>query len=71
MSDDVAALSAALAAIVGAPVESVVRLSGGASRETWAFDARGRDGVRPLILQRRRAHGRRTPTSRGDRKSVV
>lgn len=34
-------------------VEGLVRLSGGASRETWAFDARCAGGeVRPLILRR-------------------
>ena len=34
-------------------VESLVRLSGGASRETWSFDLRRRDGtVVPLILRR-------------------
>ncbi|TDC68013.1 phosphotransferase family protein [Actinomadura sp. GC306] len=41
---------AALAARLGTPVSGLVRLSGGASRETWAFDADGR----PLILRRDR-----------------
>ena len=37
----------------GAEVAGLVRLSGGASRETWAFDAVGSDGsVVPLILRR-------------------
>lgn len=37
-------------------VGRMARLSGGASRETWAFDAVSRNGHRhPLILQRRRA----------------
>jgi aminoglycoside phosphotransferase (APT) family kinase protein len=37
----------ALAEVVGAPVTSLVRLSGGASRQTWRFEA----GGRPLIVQ--------------------
>ncbi|MFG2087372.1 phosphotransferase family protein [Spirillospora sp. NPDC048824] len=41
-------LDAALAARLGAAVSDLVRLSGGASRETWSFDADGR----PLILRR-------------------
>ena len=35
----------------GAEIRGVHRLSGGASRETWRFEADGR----PLILQRQRA----------------
>jgi aminoglycoside phosphotransferase (APT) family kinase protein len=43
-----------LAAALGGPeVRGLRRLSGGASRETWAFDADGR----PLILQRARPGG--------------
>jgi len=39
-------------------VEGLARLSGGASRETWAFDARSIDGTtRPMVLQRERAGG--------------
>lgn len=46
------ALGEGLRAITGATVvENVSRLSGGASRETWKFDADGR----PLILQRQRS----------------
>ena len=38
---------------VGTMIEGLVRLSGGASRETWSFDAILRDGSRkPLILKR-------------------
>jgi len=37
-----------LADLLGAPVDGVRRLSGGASRETWSFDCAGR----PLILRR-------------------
>nr|MBC8239779.1 phosphotransferase family protein [Alphaproteobacteria bacterium] len=37
----------------GTVVEDLVRLSGGASRETWSFDALKPDGTRqPLILKR-------------------
>jgi aminoglycoside phosphotransferase (APT) family kinase protein len=37
----------------GTKVEGLVRLSGGASRETWSFDAVPRDAARrPLILKR-------------------
>jgi len=54
-----AALGAALAGVLGtdaAEVTGLRRLSGGASRETWAFDAVGR----PLILQRERPGSLRT-----------
>lgn len=45
-------LSAALSAVLdGQPVTELRRLSGGASRETWQFEAAGR----PLILQRQRS----------------
>jgi aminoglycoside phosphotransferase (APT) family kinase protein len=52
-----AGLAPALAGALGleaVAVTGLVRLSGGASRETWAFDA----GGRPLILQRDRPGGR-------------
>jgi aminoglycoside phosphotransferase (APT) family kinase protein len=50
-TDPHAELNAALATVVGAhEVTGLVRLSGGASRETWRFVADGR----PLILQRQR-----------------
>jgi aminoglycoside phosphotransferase (APT) family kinase protein len=50
------ALAAALAAVLGArTVAGLRRMSGGASRETWAFDADGR----PLVLQRERPGGMR------------
>jgi aminoglycoside phosphotransferase (APT) family kinase protein len=40
----------------GALVENLARLSGGASRDTWRFDAVEREGQRhPLILQRQRS----------------
>jgi aminoglycoside phosphotransferase (APT) family kinase protein len=50
-------LAQALLAVLDAPgasIEGLVRLSGGASRETWAFDLVTVDGRRPLILQRMR-----------------
>ena len=43
-----ASLTDALERVLGAPVTHLRRLSGGASRETWAVDA----GVRELILRR-------------------
>lgn len=56
MGDEQAiALGEALAAVLGEEVSSLVRLSGGASRETWSFDAIGPDGTASgRILQRRR-----------------
>ena len=36
----------------GARIEGLKRLSGGASQETWAFDAIGPAGSQPLILRR-------------------
>ena len=55
---DAAALAAAVARHLGAPVEvsDLVRLSGGASRETWSFDATPADGT-PLALVLRRDPG--------------
>lgn len=44
-------LAADLTALLGETVDGLVRLSGGASRETWAFDA----GGKALILQRQRS----------------
>lgn len=41
-----------LAALLGAPVDGIRRLSGGASQETWAFDALRADRREPLILRR-------------------
>jgi len=42
----------ALAAAVEGRVEGLRRLSGGASRETWAFEAVTSEGASPLILRR-------------------
>ena len=47
-------LEEALAGVVGAPISGLTRLSGGASRETWAFDAL-RPGAPPEALILRRA----------------
>jgi aminoglycoside phosphotransferase (APT) family kinase protein len=54
-----AALSAALHSSLG-PVQiaGLTRLSGGASRETWAFDAIGADGSRAGLVLRRDPPGR-------------
>ena len=45
------ALAPALAALLGAPVAGLQRLSGGASQETWAFEL-GLTPPQPLILRR-------------------
>lgn len=45
-----AALTRAIASVTG--IENLKRLSGGASQETWAFDARQGDKLIPLILRR-------------------
>lgn len=67
-------LSAALAAVVsdeiGAPVaiEGLRRMSGGASRETWSFDARPATDIGPplpLVVQRERAGGAREGSGMG------
>ena len=50
-SDRAADLAHDLAELLGDEVTGLVRLSGGASRETWSFDAGGRG----LILQRQRS----------------
>jgi aminoglycoside phosphotransferase (APT) family kinase protein len=52
---DPSRLATALERALAGPVqvEGFRRLSGGASRETWTFDARDRDGARyPLVLRR-------------------
>jgi aminoglycoside phosphotransferase (APT) family kinase protein len=52
-------LAAALAGRLGqVTVEGLTRLSGGASRETWAFDAVGADGSRAELVLRRDPPGR-------------
>jgi len=53
MSDFVPALQHALrTALPGARLEAMTRLSGGASQETWSFDAVTDGGTLPLILRR-------------------
>ena len=47
-TEPAAGVAARLERVVGGPVDRLERLSGGASRETWAFTA----GGRPLILRR-------------------
>lgn len=41
-----------LVAVLGGQISGLRRLSGGASRETWAFDHAGPEGERRLILRR-------------------
>lgn len=63
MSDGEPALAAQLAGalepVLGAvEVEEPTRMTGGASRETWSFDAVDRDGVRHQLVLRRDPPGR-------------
>lgn len=52
-TDPTADLRARLARLLDAEIHGLRRLTGGASRETWSFDAVGSDGtVRELILRR-------------------
>ena len=56
---DAGQLAAALRGILGpVTVEGVTRMTGGASRETWAFDAVGADGSRTGLVLRRDPPGR-------------
>jgi aminoglycoside phosphotransferase (APT) family kinase protein len=43
---------------LGARIEGLTRLSGGASKETWSFDAVGTDGARTELVLRRDPPGR-------------
>jgi aminoglycoside phosphotransferase (APT) family kinase protein len=45
-------------------IEGLARISGGASRETYRFDARAEGGLRPLILRRDPHHGSLIETDR-------
>ena len=47
-------LASELTTVLGTGVVDLRRLSGGASRETWAFDAVDGGARRPLVLQRQR-----------------
>jgi len=56
---DAGLLAAALRGLIGdVTVEGITRLSGGASRETWAFDAVAADGTRTELVLRRDPPGR-------------
>jgi aminoglycoside phosphotransferase (APT) family kinase protein len=56
---DTGALAAALRDRLGpVTVAGLARMSGGASRETWAFDAVGADGTRTALVLRRDPPGR-------------
>jgi aminoglycoside phosphotransferase (APT) family kinase protein len=56
---DAARLAAALRGTLGpVTVDGLTRLSGGASRETWAFDAVAADGSRAALVLRRDPPGR-------------
>jgi len=56
---DARQLAAALRGTTGpVTIEGLTRLSGGASRETWAFDAVGADGSRAGLVLRRDPPGR-------------
>ena len=46
-------LAERLARLMGSRIEGLQRLSGGASRETWAFDAIAADGGRQALILRR------------------
>lgn len=53
LADVTADLTRRLSSLLAAPVTNLRRLSGGASRETWAFDSTGRDGARQALVLRR------------------
>jgi aminoglycoside phosphotransferase (APT) family kinase protein len=66
------ALGRALRPIVGpVSIERVTRLSGGASRETWAFDAVAPDGSRTELVLRRDPPGRPSEPGAMARESVA
>ena len=54
MKDKVAKLAGLLGDELGAKIENLTRLSAGASRETWVFDAVSEGGTEALVLQRSR-----------------
>jgi aminoglycoside phosphotransferase (APT) family kinase protein len=63
MSEFTPALERALqGALPGARLEAMTRLSGGASQETWSFDAVTDGGTIPLILRRVPGGGQRVQT---------
>ncbi len=54
----------------GAVIEGLSRLSGGASRETWSFDAVGADGTRAELILRRDPPGRPGEPGARDREAA-
>jgi aminoglycoside phosphotransferase (APT) family kinase protein len=67
MSDPVNELAERLARVLRTRIEGLVRLSGGASRETWAFDSVTPDGGRKeLILRRDPPYAPRVVVDAGD-----
>jgi aminoglycoside phosphotransferase (APT) family kinase protein len=54
-----------------ATVEGLTRLSGGASKETWSFDAIGADGLRTGLILRRDPPGRPGEPGAVDRESTA
>src|SRR5262249_48290237 len=66
------ALASALRSLVGpVSIEGLPRLSGGASRQTWAFDAVAADGTRTELILRRATPGRPPETGAVDREAVA
>lgn len=56
---DERSLAASLRDVLGTvTIEGLTRLSGGASRETWSFDAVAADGARSELVLRRDPPGR-------------
>jgi aminoglycoside phosphotransferase (APT) family kinase protein len=53
----------------GASIEGLTRLSGGASKETWSFDALGADGTRTELILRRDPPGRPSEAGAVDREA--
>ena len=64
--------SQALRPLVGpASIEALTRLSGGASKETWSFDAVGADGTRTGLILRRDPPGRPGEPGAVDREAAA
>jgi aminoglycoside phosphotransferase (APT) family kinase protein len=55
----------------GASIEGLVRLPGGASKETWSFDAVAPDGARTELILRRDPPGRPSEPGALDRESAA
>jgi aminoglycoside phosphotransferase (APT) family kinase protein len=54
-----------------ASIEGLTRLSGGASRQTWSFDAAGADGTRTELILRRATPGRPPEPGAVDREAAA